>query len=116
MLLSTQETDADSRIGDLVQGDLEPGRYRLVFHPPSSFFSRVELEIALEDTSRHYHVPLLVSPTRVPATAEAERGGAGGALRGAEHASSSSSPSASGRSTRRGRCSTSSRSKSGSPR
>jgi 5-hydroxyisourate hydrolase len=61
-LLSTQETDADGRIGDLVQGDLEPGRYRLVFHPPSSFFSRVELEIALEDTSRHYHVPLLVSP------------------------------------------------------
>jgi len=40
--------------------DLEPGRYALVFWPPSEFFSRVELEIDLEDG--HYHVPLLVSP------------------------------------------------------
>ncbi len=37
-----------------------PGDYRLVFHPPSPFFRRVELEVALDDG--HYHVPLLVSP------------------------------------------------------
>ena len=32
----------------------------LVFHPPSPFFRRVELEIEVADG--HYHVPLLVSP------------------------------------------------------
>ena len=37
------------------------GRYRLVFHPPSEFFRRVEFELEL-DADRHYHVPLLVSP------------------------------------------------------
>ena len=40
--------------------DLEPGRYALVFWPPSPFFTRVELEVELVDG--HYHVPLLVSP------------------------------------------------------
>jgi 5-hydroxyisourate hydrolase len=52
------ETDADgrARLGD----DLEPGTYRLVFHPPSPFFTRVELQVELADG--HYHVPLLVSP------------------------------------------------------
>ena len=53
------ETDADGRIAELAD-DLEPGRYALVFWPPSPFFTRVELEVELEDG--HYHVPLLVSP------------------------------------------------------
>jgi 5-hydroxyisourate hydrolase len=52
-------TDADGRIGELAR-ELEPGVYTLVFHPPSPFFRRVELELQLEDG--HYHVPLLVSP------------------------------------------------------
>ncbi len=39
---------------------LGPGEYRLVFHPPSPFFTRVELTVQLEEG--HYHVPLLVSP------------------------------------------------------
>jgi 5-hydroxyisourate hydrolase len=52
-------TDGDGRIGELAR-DLEPGAYALVFHPPSPFFRRVELELELEDG--HYHVPLLVSP------------------------------------------------------
>ena len=53
------ETDADgrARLADW----LTLGRYRLVFHPPSAFFRRVEFELEL-DTDRHYHVPLLVSP------------------------------------------------------
>ena len=42
---------------------LDPGTYRLVFHPPSPFFKRVELEVELDDG--HYHVPLLVSPVLV---------------------------------------------------
>jgi len=50
-------TDADGRIARLAEGD--PGTYRLVFHPPSPFFTRVELELQLTDG--HHHVPLLVS-------------------------------------------------------
>jgi 5-hydroxyisourate hydrolase len=56
--IAEQTTDADGRIDDLAPG-LEPGVYRLVFHPPSPFFRRVELEVELGDG--HTHVPLLVS-------------------------------------------------------
>jgi 5-hydroxyisourate hydrolase len=58
-VVASGETDGDGRIGDLAR-DLEPGRYALVFWPPSPFFTRVELELELVDG--HYHVPLLVSP------------------------------------------------------
>ena len=50
-------TDDDGRIGELATG--EPGTYRIVFHPPSPFFRRVELEVELGEG--HFHVPLLVS-------------------------------------------------------
>ena len=50
-------TDDDGRIKELA--DAEPGTYRIVFHPPSPFFKRVELEVELGDG--HHHVPLLVS-------------------------------------------------------
>jgi 5-hydroxyisourate hydrolase len=53
------ETGNDGRIQELAAG-LEPGTYRLVFHPPSPFFTRVELELELDDG--HHHIPLLVSP------------------------------------------------------
>jgi 5-hydroxyisourate hydrolase len=56
--LAAAETDGDGRIRELA--DVDPGTYRLVFHPPSPFFRRVELELELGDG--HYHVPLLVSP------------------------------------------------------
>lgn len=58
-VVAAGETDAEGRIRELAR-DLEPGRYELVFWPPSPFFTRVELEVELEDG--HYHVPLLVSP------------------------------------------------------
>ncbi len=58
-VLAKGETDADGRIARLAEG-LEPGRYELVFWPPSPFFTKVELEIELADG--HHHVPLLVSP------------------------------------------------------
>ena len=61
-LLTAAQTDADGRITELSPAGLENGTYRLVFHPPSAFFRRVELEIAIDDPDRHYHVPLLVSP------------------------------------------------------
>jgi 5-hydroxyisourate hydrolase len=51
-------TDSDGRLR--LAEELEPGAYTLVFHPPSPFFRRVELELELGDG--HYHVPLLVSP------------------------------------------------------
>jgi 5-hydroxyisourate hydrolase len=52
-------TDEDGRIAQLATA-LDPGRYRIVFHPPSPYFTRVELEVELGDG--HHHVPLLVSP------------------------------------------------------
>ncbi len=56
--IASLETDGDgrARLAEL----LEPGLYRLVFRPPSTFFHRVELEVQLDEG--HYHVPLLVSP------------------------------------------------------
>jgi 5-hydroxyisourate hydrolase len=57
-LITSGETDRDGRIAGLASG-LEPGTYRLLFHPPSPFFKRVGLEVQLEEG--HYHVPLLVS-------------------------------------------------------
>ena len=56
--VADETTDDDGRIADLAPG-LEPGIYRLVFHPPSPFFRRVELEVELGEG--HTHVPLLVS-------------------------------------------------------
>jgi 5-hydroxyisourate hydrolase len=56
-LVGSGETHADGRIRELGGG--EPGIYRLVFHPPSPFFRRVELEIELAEG--HHHVPLLLS-------------------------------------------------------
>ena len=58
MFMAEMRTDADGRAQ--LSDDLDPGTYRLVFHPPSPFFKRVELEVDLVDG--HYHVPLLVSP------------------------------------------------------
>jgi 5-hydroxyisourate hydrolase len=57
-LVAEGRTDGDGRIADLLPG-LEPGVYRLVFHPPSPFFRRIELEIELGEG--HTHIPLLVS-------------------------------------------------------
>jgi 5-hydroxyisourate hydrolase len=57
-LVASAETDADGRVRELA--DVEAGTYRLVFHPPSPFFRRVELELELGDGD--YHIPLLVSP------------------------------------------------------
>jgi 5-hydroxyisourate hydrolase-like protein (transthyretin family) len=58
-LVAEGSTDDDGRIAGLAEA-LEPGAYRLVFHPPSPYFRRVELEIELGEG--HHHIPLLVSP------------------------------------------------------
>ena len=58
-LVAEGETDADGRVRQLA--DVEAGTYRLVFHPESPFFKRVEAEVEIE-AGRDYHVPLLLSP------------------------------------------------------
>ena len=57
-LVATVATDADGRAR--LSEDLEAGVYQLSFAPPSPFFRRVMLEVALDEG--HYHIPLLVSP------------------------------------------------------
>lgn len=57
-LVASGKTDGDGRIRQLA--DVAAGTYRLVFHPPSPFFTRVELQVELGDGD--HHVPLLVSP------------------------------------------------------
>jgi len=47
-LVATGVTGSDGRIADFA-AELDPGSYRLVFHPESDFFARVELEVALGD-------------------------------------------------------------------
>lgn len=61
-LLSSQRTNDDGRISDLVPGPLEVGTYRLVFHVSSPFFKRLEVEFVITDQQRHHHIPLLVAP------------------------------------------------------
>jgi 5-hydroxyisourate hydrolase len=58
-LVAEGETDDGGRIRELA--DAAPGTYRLVFHPDTPFFRRVEVEIEIE-AGRDYHVPLLFSP------------------------------------------------------
>ena len=62
--LGTVMTDADGRIADLLGRPLEAGTYRLRFlvGERSPFFAAVAVDVRIEDTSRSYHVPLLVSP------------------------------------------------------
>jgi 5-hydroxyisourate hydrolase len=60
-LVATGVTDVDGRLS--LSSELETGTYRLVFHPVSSaFFSRVEVEISIDEAAKNFHVPLLVSP------------------------------------------------------
>jgi 5-hydroxyisourate hydrolase len=56
-LVGSGETDINGRIQELA--DAGAGRYRIVFHPHSPFFHRVELEVELGEG--HHHIPLLVS-------------------------------------------------------
>jgi len=64
-------TDDDGRIRDLLDRPMAPGDYRLEFNlaaerrPGSGedrFFRRVSVDLRIADTSRSYHVPLLLAP------------------------------------------------------
>lgn len=58
-------TDADGRVHDLLERPLAAGSYRieigLADADDASFFTRVALDIRVDDASRSYHVPLLRS-------------------------------------------------------
>ena len=64
-------TDDDGRVRDLLERPLSPGTYRLEFTlggrtaPDGSedrFFSRLAIDLRIEDVNRSYHVPLLLAP------------------------------------------------------
>jgi 5-hydroxyisourate hydrolase len=68
-------TDADGRVRDLLDRPMAPGDYRLEFDldlehaldvdreaaPVARFFRRLSVDLRVDDVSRSYHVPLLVS-------------------------------------------------------
>ena len=63
-------TDSDGRTGELVNGPLVAGTYRLTFETGeyferrsvATFYPRVEITFSVADPGEHYHVPLLLSP------------------------------------------------------
>ena len=71
-------TDGDGRVRDLLERPLVAGEYRLEFDlrgrgdvaeageaVPEPFFRRLSLDLHVEDTTRSYHVPLLLAPFSV---------------------------------------------------
>jgi 5-hydroxyisourate hydrolase len=58
-------TDADGRARDLLPEDvaLTEGVYRLTFdNLPDGLYPEVTIPFRVRDASRHYHIPLLLSP------------------------------------------------------
>ena len=63
-------TDSDGRVRDLLERPMAPGDYRLEFVLAGTrgeagedrFFRRMSIDLRIIDTSRSYHVPLLLSP------------------------------------------------------
>lgn len=58
-------TDGDGRIGDLLERPLQAGDYRLEFdvgREDGSFFTKIALDLHIDDIERSYHVPLLLAP------------------------------------------------------
>jgi 5-hydroxyisourate hydrolase len=70
-LLSESETDADGRIRALAPGELKTGSYQLVFDVAAylgnedgaaPFFENMAVGFRVDDATRSYHVPLLLTP------------------------------------------------------
>ncbi len=57
-------TDGDGRVRDLLGRPMSPGTYRLEFRRADGdgFFAKLAVDLRIQDTSRSYHVPLLLSP------------------------------------------------------
>lgn len=62
-------TDADGRVRDLLERPLTAGEYRLEFRlgdkgpdaADDAFFRRLAVDLRVTDTTRSYHIPLLLS-------------------------------------------------------
>jgi len=71
-LLGKGTTNEDGRVADLLDSDapMTAGVYRLIFdtgayfasHNIQSFYPQVSVVFKIENSSQHYHVPLLLSP------------------------------------------------------
>jgi 5-hydroxyisourate hydrolase len=63
-VVSDTLTDEDGRVRDLLDGRaLEPGSYRVEFDVDrGGFFTRLAVDLRIEDVTRSYHVPLLLAP------------------------------------------------------
>jgi len=57
-------TDTDGRVRDLLERPLQVGDYRLEFDiadDDGSFFTKLAVELHIDDPERSYHVPLLLA-------------------------------------------------------
>jgi 5-hydroxyisourate hydrolase len=67
-LLAEAATDDDGRVRALLDDDLTPGSYQLVFDvaaylgDEAEFFENMAVGFRIDDPDRSYHVPLLLSP------------------------------------------------------
>jgi hydroxyisourate hydrolase len=68
-LLADVDTDGDGRVRDLLDGTpLEAGDYQIAFDigayadDGEAFFQSAAVALRITDTTRSYHVPLLLSP------------------------------------------------------
>ncbi len=71
VLQSSQETDADGRIGNLAPDGWVAGSFQIAFDVAAyfarrgnepGFFTKVVINFEITDTERGYHIPLLISP------------------------------------------------------
>ena len=68
--ISQAHTDSDGRVAELAPDGLTSGTYRLIFDTGTyfesigteTFYPEVTVTFRINDTSRGYHVPLLLSP------------------------------------------------------
>ena len=61
-LVGAGTTDDDGRIGSMLFESLDPATYRLAFEVRGTFFQGASVTFVVDDTSRSYHVPLLIAP------------------------------------------------------
>ncbi len=55
-------TDEDGRIRRLLDGPLLAGDYSITFRAEGRFFREISVTFEVTDTTRSYHVPLLLAP------------------------------------------------------